>query len=313
MKTHLYSLTLTLLLILPASVSAQLKQVCFTYDDLPVVSYGINDSLSQQRLMTKLVSTLVRNRIPAIGFVNEIKLYENTQIIPFQERLLTLWADNGLDLGNHTFSHPDYNNMSFESFVKDIIRGEIVTGRILKARGKKLKYFRHPYLHTGNPKEKADSLDLFLTQYGYITAPVTIDNDDYLFALAYKRALANNDTVLSARIGSEYVSYMENKLHYFENQSHALFQRPIPQILLLHSSQLNADYTQALADVFSRNGYEFVTLDAALKDEAFKTPVTVFGNWGISWIDRWALSAGKTKNFFINDPQTPEFIRQLAK
>jgi hypothetical protein len=101
-------------------------------------------------------------------------------------------------------------------------------------------YFRHPFLHVGNTKSKADSLEEFLNNNGYTVAPVTVDNEDYLFALAYKRALAKNDIELAKRIGTDYISYMEEKIIYYEQQTIELFGRNICQILLVHASALNS-------------------------------------------------------------------------
>lgn len=291
----------------------QTKKVCISIDDLPTVTYGITDSTFLQNLTEKLIRSLKENHIPAIGFVNEIKLYESNVIAPFQVRLLNRWVENNLELGNHTFSHPDYNNNSLKVFSKDILKGEVVTKELLSRKGLTLKYFRHPFLHTGNPKHKSDSLDNFLISHGYTVAPVTIDNEDYLFALAYKRANDKGDHKLMKQIGSDYVVYMEKKVKYFETQANALFGRDISQILLLHASLLNTDYMEALAKMFRKNNYDFISMQEALNDEAYNTPVSVFGNWGISWIDRWALSQGKKGDFFKGDPATPDYIKQLAQ
>ena len=144
-------------------------------------------------------------------------------------------------------------------------------------------------------------------------APVTIDNEDYLFALAYKRTKQKNDTVLLNKIGLDYIAYMEKKLHYFEMQSNNLFGRNIIKILLLHTSLLNSDYLDSLISIYKTRKYIFVSTDDALKDPAYNTEITVFGNWGISWIDKWALSAGKKGEFFKEDPPTPDYIKRLAE
>ena len=107
-----------------------------------------------------------------------------------------------MDLGNHTFSHPDYNSVAFKDYSEDILKGETITKKILHKKGKSLRYFRHPFLHVGNSKIKADSLSDFLLKKGYKVAPVTIDNDDYLFALAYKRAAVKKDTKIYYKIGT---------------------------------------------------------------------------------------------------------------
>lgn len=291
----------------------QTRQVCFTYDDLPVVNYGITDSSYQKQLTDRLVSALVKNHIPAIGFVNERKMYNKGLVNPFQAGLLRTWADHGLDLGNHTFSHPDYNTVTYREFTKDVLRGEILTRKLLQGQGKSLKYFRHPFLHVGDTKAKADSLGDFLKEHKYTVAPVTIDNEDYLFALAYHRANSQKDTALMRQIGADFLSYIEAKVKYYERQSVTLFGREIPQILLLHASLLNADHVDALATLFRKNGYAFVTMDKALEDDAYRTKITVYGKWGISWIDRWAMSMGKKGEFFRGEPETPEYIVELSR
>jgi len=302
-----------IILMFSGSISfGQKKQVCFTYDDLPVVTYGMNDTAFQKSLFRRLMSSLIRNNIPAIGFVNEQKLYNGEGINSFQRGLLENWVQSGLDLGNHTYSHPDYNHVSFQEFTQNILKGEVVTKEVLARNNKSLVYFRHPFLHVGNTKAKADSLTDFLDQNNYLAAPVTIDNEDYLFAVAYKRAFVEGNAHLMMKIGQDYISYMEKKLLYFEKQANTLFSRNINQIILLHASLINADYADALADMFRNNNYEFVSMDDALEDDAYNTEITAFGKWGISWIDRWALSQGKKGDFFKDEPITPEYIKELA-
>jgi peptidoglycan/xylan/chitin deacetylase (PgdA/CDA1 family) len=231
----------------------QKKQICFSYDDLPVVSYGITDQDYQQQLMNRLVASLNKHHIPAIGFVNEMKLFDKDgTIIPVQVEILKTWINGGFELGNHTYSHPDYNKVTFAEYTNNIVEGETVPKQILAEKGQSLRYFRHPFLHVGNTKEKADSLYSFLKERGYTIAPVTIDNEDYLFAVVYKRASVKNDTVLMRQIRNDFVEYIEKKVAYYEKQSQTLFGRNISQILLLHASLLNSDCVGLLAEMFKK-------------------------------------------------------------
>ncbi len=291
----------------------QNKRVCFSVDDMPVVSYGIADSNYHKDLISKLIISMKNKNIPAIGFVNDKKIYDKHGVVPFQVELLKKWIDSGLELGNHTYSHYDYNALSCSEFVKDIIKGETITKELLGAKGQSIKYFRHPFLHTGNTRAKADSLNTFLFNHGYKTAPVTIDNDDYLFAVAYSKADVRGDKELMIKIGRDYIDYMQKKTRYYEAQSQKLFGRNINQILLIHASQLNSDYLDSLAVMFQNNGYEFISMDKALEDGAYNSEITVCGKMGISWLDRWALSQGRPEEFFKDDPLTPEYVKNLSK
>lgn len=292
---------------------SQTKKVCFTIDDLPVVNYGNPSEEYHLNLTQKLLSGLNQKNVKAIGFVNEGKMYgKKGEIIPFQKTCLEMWLAAGMDLGNHTLRHLDYNNTDFATYTTHIISGEKQTKALLKKQGAEMKYFRHPFLHVGSTKERADSLTDFLEKHNYTVAPVSIDNDDYLFANAYAKTLKKGDSTLAKTIGEEYIKYMEQKVLFYEKQSDALFGRQIAQTLLIHASMLNADYIVKLAEVFEKHGYEFVDIETALLDNAYTTPVTKFGRYGISWIDRWALSQGKTGDYFKGDPETPKFISNIS-
>lgn len=174
-----------------------------------------------------------------------------------------------------------------------------------------MTYYRHPFLHIGRTKARHDSLKQFLKTNQYIEAPVSIDNADYLFALAYHKARTKQDDELADRVGQSYLEHMTNKLKFYEALADSLFSRNINHVLLLHANWLNAEYLDELAEVYVRNGYEFVSLSEALKDPAYQSEITQYGPWGISWIDRWALSQGKSSSFFKGDPEVPPFIKEL--
>jgi len=306
-------LILSILFFCELLLYGQKNQVCFTFDDLPVATISFKSNEFQKSVTTKILSAITGHKIPAIGFVNEIKLYKGNQPDTSKINLLMDWLDAGLELGNHTFSHMDYHKVSTKKYFDDIIKGEKITKPLMTHYGKSLRYFRHPFLHAGESKEKADSLDLFLKSAGYTIAPVTIDNSDWIFSLAYDSAMVKKDTSLMKSIGTTYIDYMERKLKYFERQSNKLFGRNIRQILLIHANAINADYLNGLAQMYERNNHKFVSLNKVLEDKAYTTNISVFNRFGISWLDRWALSQGKKGEFFKGEPATPEYIMKLAK
>lgn len=301
-----------------SSVEAQIlspnarRAVAVTFDDLPVNSLR-HDLASQATITRKLLHAIKSNQVPAIGFVNENKLLTNGQRDAGRVAFLRMWLDANLELGNHTFSHPDLHRTPLDTFKQDVIRGEEVTSMLLKARGRTLRYFRHPFLHAGNTIETKRSFEKFLSERGYLIAPVTIDNSEWIFAGAYEKALVRGDKQMARRIAEAYIPYMEKKFAYFEQQSMALFGYEMKQILLLHANALNADYFDKLARMIKKRGYEFVSLDEALTDKAYTSPDTYAGPGGITWIHRWAISAGKGGDFFRGEPLTPAFVMKEAR
>ena len=300
---------------LPPSSSAQSKQqkqVAITFDDLPVVS-TVQTNEGWAEITIKLLTTMTRNKIPVVGFVNESKLYRDNKLDPKRVALLRQWLDAGLELGNHTFSHRSLHSIPLAEYESDVLRGEKVLRQLTTAKHAKLRYFRHPFLHTGRSLELRQEFESFLHTHGYTIAPVTIDNSEWIFARAYDNARDANDRAAMEQIAEAYVPYMEAYVAHFENLSEKLFGRDIKQVLLLHANSINADHFGDLVAMLKSRGYEFITLAEALTDSAYQSPDTTIGAWGISWIDRWALTRKVPDGFFKGEPRTPPFVLKLAK
>jgi peptidoglycan/xylan/chitin deacetylase (PgdA/CDA1 family) len=286
------------------------RSIAVTIDDLPVVSTR-TDLKNRQTITRKLLAQITRAKIPVIGFVNENKLYANGKRDDRQVDLLRAWLAAGLELGNHTFSHMSLHDNPLEAYEADILKGEIVTKELLEAKGLKMRFFRHPFLWTGLSLETKAALGTFLTEHNYRIAPVTIDNSDWIFARAYDNAFDKGDKKLMKQIGAAYVPYMEAKIDYWECQSVKLFGREIRQILLIHANFINSDYLGELVKMLGKRNYGFVSLEDALKDEAYKLPDTFVKRSGISWLHRWALAKGR-ENLLPDEPKTPDFVMKAA-
>jgi peptidoglycan/xylan/chitin deacetylase (PgdA/CDA1 family) len=289
------------------------RYIAVTFDDLPMNTKYLEDGKQWVEQTQKLLSTIKQYNIPAVGFVNEIKLYINDVLDSTRLKALQLWVDADLELGNHTFSHPDYHYTDEKVFFDDIVKGEKITSQLLSQRNKKLEYFRHPYLHTGMSLEKKKSLEDFLKEHNYTIAPVTIDNGEWIYARAYENAFNKNDFELMKQIGSEYVAYMMDKTKYFENQSIKLFGREIKQILLVHANMINADYFDDLAEELLKHNYQFISLEETLTDTAYQSEDTFIGRGGISWLHRWSYTKKVDKSFFAGEPEVPQNILDIAE
>jgi peptidoglycan-N-acetylglucosamine deacetylase len=273
-----------LLLFAPVSFAAG-REVAITIDDLPRGGDGGPRDLAGVSAMTKLsLRTFREQNAPVIGFVNAGRADElGPQGL---RQILDLWLDSGASLGNHSYSHLNINDVPLEEYTADIVRGEPILRAALAARGKKLEFYRHPFLFTGPTPEIKNRMRQFLDRHGYRIAPVTLDDEDYEFAALY------TDPKFKDRVRREYVPYMESVVAFFERRSIEVVGREFPQILLIHASQLNADMMPDLLAMFRRRGYTFVSLEHALGDSAYQLPDGYVGPHGISWIHRWAIAKG---------------------
>lgn len=291
----------------PLSVAGAPRAVAVTFDDLPGVGTGELGDL--QAITDGLLRQIRAAGIPAVGFVNEEKLD-----VPGQREartaMLDAWLEAGLELGNHTYSHPRFYDTPLDEYQRDVLRGERVTRRLLADRGlPPPRYFRHPFLNTGPDLETRDDFELFLAQHGYRVAPVTIDNDEWLYAAAYRSAGVRGDTALMTRIGEEYIRYMAGIFGFYEQRSADLLGREPPQVLLLHANALNADYLDELSSMMRSRGYRFVPLEEVLQDPAYDLPERYTGPVGPSWLQRWAITLGRDPG---EQPAVADWVRELA-
>jgi peptidoglycan/xylan/chitin deacetylase (PgdA/CDA1 family) len=284
-----------------------------TIDDLPTVSAVRQTPESAARLTADLLAALQRHRVPAIGFVNEGKLYVDGAVDARRVALLQQWVDAGFELGNHTWSHADLHQVPAAPFTDDIARGDAVTRELLRKAGREPRFFRHPYLHTGRDAETRAAVRAFLAHTGYRVAPVTIDNSDYIFAAAFDRLTAAGNAAAAAKVKAEYLDYMDAVARYYEAQAVRIAGRGIRQTLLMHANALNASAFDALAARYTARGYRFISLERALEDEAYAMNDDYFGPAGMTWLHRWALTRKMPSSTFAGEPAVPDWINAAAE
>lgn len=292
------------------AVFAQTRRVAVTIDDLPVNSTK-SDIGNRRTITDNLLRHIKKHKIPAIGFVNEGKVYIDGKRDAANVELLQSWVDAGLELGNHTYSHMSLHDNPLEKYKEDILKGEIVTKELLAAKRMKMRYFRHPYLWTGLSLDVKRDLGTFLGEHGYTIAPVTIDNSEWIFARAYDVAFDKGDKKAMKKIGEAYIPYMEAKFDYFERQALKTLGREMSHILLIHANRINSDYLGKLSKMIRKRGYAYVTLEEVLKDEAYRKPDNFVRRNGISWLHRWALDIGRD-NLVPDEPKVPEYVLKYS-
>jgi peptidoglycan/xylan/chitin deacetylase (PgdA/CDA1 family) len=286
------------------------RAMAVTIDDLPYVNLARLEYLpNAQRVTNDILRALKSRRAPAVGFVNENKLQAAGEV-DARIALLRQWVDAGMTLGNHTYSHPDFNRLTVEQFQDEIVKGEVVTKRLMESQRPYQLYFRHPMTHTGDTKEKKEAVEKFLAARGYRIAPHTIENSDFIFNVPYARARRDKDEALMKRLRDAYLDYTIAATEFAERAAPQIFGRNIPQTLLIHTNDITADCLDEMLKRFEARGYRFITLDEAMADPAYQTKDTDVSKFGPTWLARWARSLGM-KVSFEGDPEPPQWVTDL--
>ena len=288
-------------------VAAQTRSVAVTFDDLPyqASTEALCDPEQAMALTRDFLAMLEPLDSHATAFVNAGKVCE-AQAPTLLPEILNAWLDAGIDLGNHTASHINIHSTTPEAYLADVDAGAPAVQAVLEARGRTLQYFRHPYLFTGETQEKHDAIAAGLSERGYVIAPVTIDNVDWMFGDVYRKADRLGDEALKRRVGEAYVAYMTTVLDFFEPYGAEITGGREPaQVLLLHANTLNRDWYPQVHALYRARGYAFVPLAQALEDPIYGHADTYVRRNGISWLHRWTQTDGRPIRW---EPEPPAWI-----
>jgi peptidoglycan/xylan/chitin deacetylase (PgdA/CDA1 family) len=274
---------------------AQDRRVALTFDDLPFA--GRATARQAPEINRAIQNALRKHRAPATGFVIGERAEQLSEAARTQ--ILRSWTEGSLELGNHTYSHRDLDEMTVAQFDAELVRGDAVIAPF----GVHTRYLRFPFNHTGETQEKHTAVAEVLQAHGYRLAPCTIDTSDYEFADVYAR-----EPEKAKRVQEDYLTYSASEIDYYGGLATKIFGHAVPQVMLLHASQLNADVIEQILQLFERRGYRFITLDEALKDAAYATPETFFTSYGPMWGYRWASELG-VKVDGRKEPDPPQWIQ----
>jgi len=299
-------------LLIPSTASGQSRSVAITVDDLPYAGPLLDlPNYSADAINNRLLAAFARHHVQVTGFVIEQSVGEKLDRAT-GTRVLQHWIANGLDLGNHTYSHPDFNNRSIEQIEEEITRGEATFATLMKAAGRNPEFFRYPMLHTGDTKEKHDAVATFIAQRGYDNAFCTVESSDYLFNVAYVKMLQKNDVDAAQRLRAEYLAYTATEIDYYAALNKQIFTYEPPEVMLMHDNPLNSDTIDELLKLFEARRYKFVTITTAQSDPAYKTLDTYVNKYGPMWGYRWAQELKVKVNGNL-ETEPPKWILDYGK
>jgi peptidoglycan-N-acetylglucosamine deacetylase len=256
----------------PPQSSPPQRTMAITVDDLPIAMPSVYGSEEERvEVIAELTALIVRRALPVTGFVNMEGDGEHPELMP-------LWRQSGIELGNHTWSHPHLRKVGLEAYLADLEKGHEAVAA-LAGEGATIR-FRYPYLYQGYDPEDRDAIRTKLEELGSPVVPVSIDTSDWYFARGYSEAKRAGDQALAARYRQNWLWNLQESTEWAEWAGAQLFGQEPPQILLLHANELNAEHLDAYLDWAEARGYRFISVDQALADPAYQEPdpsLTPFG------------------------------------
>ena len=209
-----------------------------------------------------ILDTLQSNSIKAALFVigRNIDSDEGKQ-------LLSPWDKAGHLIGNHTYSHRNYNapEAGVKEYQEDILRAEALLKEFPGFR----KYFRFPMLKEGDTAVKRDAMRSFFAQHGYRVGHVTIDNSDWAIDQRLTARLKKDPNADVKPYRDFYLEHMWTRSLYYDQLARRVLGRAVKHTVLVHFNLLNGLFLGDLISMYKANGWRPIDAEEAFTDPVF--------------------------------------------
>ena len=266
----------------PAFACKTIRQFSITMDDF---HWHNAVKLTAAERNNAILNTLNANSIKAALFVigRNIDSDEGKQ-------LLSPWDKAGHLIGNHTYSHRNYNAPAtvIEEYQQDILRAE----SLLKDFPRFRKYFRFPMLKEGDTAAKRDAMREFFATHGYRNGHVTIDNSDWLIDQRLTTRLKKDPSADVTPYRDFYLEHMWARAEYYDALAKRVLGRTVKHTVLVHFNLLNGLFLGDLIGMFRSKGWQPIDAEHAYSDQVFSAQPKVLPA-GESIV--WSLAKEKRK------------------
>jgi peptidoglycan-N-acetylglucosamine deacetylase len=252
------------LFLIALSAAAQSRSIAITFDDLPV--HGpLPPGETRLDVANQVIAALRDAHVPpTYGFTNAVHLEREPGTI----EVLRAWRAAGNPLGNHTWSHPNLNQMPISDFEENIARNE-PTLQSLMANGD-WHWFRFPFLAEGDTPEKRAGVRAWLAQHGYRIAGVTMSFADYDWNEPYARCSEKGDGKAVRWLEKSYLAAADQSIRYDHTLAQELYGHDIPWVVLMHIGAFDGHMLPRLLALYRRRGFSFVSLEQAESDPFYR-------------------------------------------
>lgn len=266
------SLSLGWMFVVLTSFQLFASDVAITIDD-----FRLNDDPLQTATEkdANILAVLSKHRLKAALFVIGSEIER-----PLTKQRMMKWDDAGHVVGNHTYTHPNYGKVTFDSFSEEFLK----THALIKDLQHFVPLFRFPQLFEGESAEKRDRMRAFLTTNKYKNGHVTIDASDWY---VNQRLLARLQKKPKADLKSYrdfYLKHLWERSQYYDELAKRVWGKPVRHTLLIHHNLLNALFLEDVIAMYRRNSWKIIDAPTAFSDPVFdEQPKNVPAGQSLIW------------------------------
>jgi len=225
--------------------AAPAPEVALTFDDPKTLQ--VNDGI---------LNALDKHRLKSILFVCGMRVDSDEG-----QKLIASWDQAGHLIGNHSYSHLNFNTTPLDTFAADFRKNEpLISGYRHFTR-----LFRFPMFKEGDTAEKRDAMRALLKEHHYRIGRATIDASDW----AISQRLERHPDGDSSAYGSFLLQHIWERAQYYQSLTREVLRHPVRHTVLLHHNLLNARYVGDLLNMFVDKGWRLVDAGYAYEDPVY--------------------------------------------
>lgn len=258
------------------------KEIALTFDDSPRFASGYFDGPTRAK---KLIAGLKNAKVKEVAFFSV-----SHKIDEEGKSRLRSFAKAGHIIANHTHTHPNFNDLTGDEYVKDFVTADTILSKYPNYK----EWFRFPFLREGNEASKRDMMRAKLNEMGYFNAYITVNNYDWYMESQFQREIKKNPKLDLEKVKNYYVDNLVTTVDFYDQMAVKHLKRSPKHVLLLHETDLNALFIVDLVKALRQRGWKIISPSEAYSDPIAKfafAPVLKFNPGRIGEI---AHSSGQT-------------------
>jgi len=251
---------------------ADSRSIALTFDDGPDMADNIR--LGPADRNAAILRQLAQAHLKSILFVTR------TDTDRTRNDLIRQWGAEGHQIGNHTATHPDFDEVSLADFEQELVTCE----NAIRDMPGYARRFRFPYLKEGDTQEKRDGFRGFLASKSYTTGPVSVDASDWYYNARLGNRLKKDPNANILPYRDAYLRHLYDRAQYYDGLSRTVLGRSVAHVLLLHHNLINALFLKDVIQMFIDKGWTLIDSDAAFRDPVYDMhPDTLPAGESIIW------------------------------
>jgi peptidoglycan/xylan/chitin deacetylase (PgdA/CDA1 family) len=242
-------------LVVPALADG--RSIALTFDDGPNMADTIGLTAADRN--TAILGQLADAHLKSILFVTRVDADSK------RNDLIRQWGIQGHQIGNHTATHPDLNQISLADYEQELLTCDKALGDMPGFT----RRFRFPYLKEGNTIEKRDGFRAFLDANSYKTGPVSVDGSDWYYSERLSQRLKMDPHTETRPYRDAYLKHLYDRAQYYDGLSRTVLGRSVAHVLLLHYNLINALFLRDVIQMFKDKGWTLIDSEVAFKDPVY--------------------------------------------